>query len=571
MQLQIWKPENQRPGRHFVYSSRYIKFFTRLLDQLSDRNGLEGLARRVRKRQADIFEHGTVWQDICHAYLRVLRDHGSVPMGHETAIFSGISHDDFLRRKDGLEQWCQDASSSSPVLTTLQEALELKKINANLMKAGTIDDLIGDAYAFLYDTIGRRLWTAAEAQEETQAAADKERQHEAELKVKTVTAPSPGRNPMMNLSHLMNVDGATDNTAPPTAQTSALPTPTAERSTPVPGAVAAAGQETAAAPAPRRKIGVGRKEIRLSAEALVAKSTPATTTTVGGSAAAGNAPSGSGGMEVSYAKPDPTKQVQVVIERSKPGATTTSAKTSTGNGKSTTTDISQLGGPGASDADDDESEESDLSDVDEEVVTQGTTGNFASIGAKPAPRPKGAEPKSRKQPAPKSMVGRALGMLFPGLGKGKAASERADSSDLDEVQSQEYHNAHEQQEQHEPQDEMEEEEEEEEEGDEGEEGDREDDGGEEEDEEGEEEHDGDDDEGEGEDITMGDADHDINSADEEEEDNERRDSDNGREIMGTSAAWHNQQARLAAAAADRQSARGGESREESEEELNDSG
>lgn len=71
MQLQIWKPEHQRPGRHFVYSARYIRFFTRLLDQLNDRAGLEGLARRVRKRNADIYEHGIVWQEICQAYLRV--------------------------------------------------------------------------------------------------------------------------------------------------------------------------------------------------------------------------------------------------------------------------------------------------------------------------------------------------------------------------------------------------------------------------------------------------------------------------------------------------------------------
>lgn len=71
MQLQIWKPEHQRPGRHFVYSARYICFFTRLLDQLNDRASLDGLTRRVRKRQADIFDHATVWSDICLAYLKV--------------------------------------------------------------------------------------------------------------------------------------------------------------------------------------------------------------------------------------------------------------------------------------------------------------------------------------------------------------------------------------------------------------------------------------------------------------------------------------------------------------------
>ena len=71
MQLQIWKPEHQRPGRHFVYMSRYIRFFMHLLDQLDDRAGLDALAKRVRKRGHDIFEHANVWEDICKTYLKV--------------------------------------------------------------------------------------------------------------------------------------------------------------------------------------------------------------------------------------------------------------------------------------------------------------------------------------------------------------------------------------------------------------------------------------------------------------------------------------------------------------------
>lgn len=70
MTLQIWKPVHQRPGRHFVYFARYIKFFAKILEQLNDRTGLEGLARRVRKRQADIFEHASVWHEICQSYLK---------------------------------------------------------------------------------------------------------------------------------------------------------------------------------------------------------------------------------------------------------------------------------------------------------------------------------------------------------------------------------------------------------------------------------------------------------------------------------------------------------------------
>src|SRR5690606_8230315 len=38
----------------------------------------------------------------------------------------------------------------APVLGCLKDTIELKKLNANLMKATTIDDLISDCYTMIY-------------------------------------------------------------------------------------------------------------------------------------------------------------------------------------------------------------------------------------------------------------------------------------------------------------------------------------------------------------------------------------------------------------------------------------
>jgi hypothetical protein len=72
MHTQIWRPDNERPGRHFVYTSRYVSFFVRILSKLSDRNNLEALARRVRKKSGDFFNHAKIWEEVCTAYLKVL-------------------------------------------------------------------------------------------------------------------------------------------------------------------------------------------------------------------------------------------------------------------------------------------------------------------------------------------------------------------------------------------------------------------------------------------------------------------------------------------------------------------
>nr|XP_023907992.1 histone transcription regulator 3 homolog [Quercus suber] len=229
MVLQVWRPECERAGRHFVYTARYTRFFVKILEQLRDHTNLEALARRVRRRLHDVFEHGLVWQDICNAYLRLLRRHAELPEGLETATFSNIVHDDFLARKAALEKWMQSQEPGSSVtLDVLRDVQELKKINQGLMKPAVIDDMIGDAYAHLYSTVGKELWVNGGREK----------------------AEDDVRRQRMNLSHLMNVDSIVDGATSQPSMT---------------------GSNGAIDLPARRKIGVGRREVRSSAEACLQK------------------------------------------------------------------------------------------------------------------------------------------------------------------------------------------------------------------------------------------------------------------------------------------------------------
>ncbi|KAF2473329.1 transcriptional corepressor of histone-like protein genes [Lindgomyces ingoldianus] len=157
MAVQVWKPEHERPGRHFVYTSRYTRFFVQLLVQTSDRTNLEALAKRVRKKPHEFFEHSKLWQELCLSYLKLLRRVGKIPDGHEDAVFKIMNNDDFQAQAARVEAWCQDPTSQHPTLEVLRDIIELKRLNNGLMKALLIDDLIGDTYALLYATIGPTL------------------------------------------------------------------------------------------------------------------------------------------------------------------------------------------------------------------------------------------------------------------------------------------------------------------------------------------------------------------------------------------------------------------------------
>jgi len=170
MVLQVWKPENERPGRHFVYTTRYTRFFINLLVQLNDRVNLEILAKRVRKKPHEFFEHTKLWTDLCLAYLKLLRRAGQVPDSHEDAVFKSLSNEEFQSRAALVEAWCQAPTSQHIVLDVLRDVVELKRLNNNLMKPLLIDDLIGDTYALLYATVGPTLEPAQMQQTGGQAS-----------------------------------------------------------------------------------------------------------------------------------------------------------------------------------------------------------------------------------------------------------------------------------------------------------------------------------------------------------------------------------------------------------------
>jgi hypothetical protein len=325
MVLQVWKPENERPGRHFVYTTRYLSFFVSILVQLSDRANLELLIRRLRRKAHEFFDHTKLWQDTCLSYLKLLRRAGKIPEGFEDTIFKSINHDEFTQRSAKLELWCHDPNNKSTSMEVLREVIELKKLNNGLMKPTLIDDLLGDTYAKLYqetDVDGVQLPTP---EVPTPALP----QHS--------LPPAAAVNKPMSLTNVMNMDGAAD--GPMTG--SMLAFQTSSNTTP---------QPPEPAPTKARAKGVGRRELQRKAESCVTRpvTTPASASVVH--------------SQIPFRTPSANQTVQVVIpvSRSSPAAgTSTLAGPSDTNGGAVAAE-----GSGNEDADDESG--SELSELDEE-------------------------------------------------------------------------------------------------------------------------------------------------------------------------------------------------------------
>ncbi|EAS32430.1 transcriptional corepressor for histone genes (Hir3) [Coccidioides immitis RS] len=151
MTLQVWRPENERPGRHFVYTSRYVYFFVHIMDQLNDRTGLDLLLRRVRRKPNDYVNYTKLWEDICLTYIKLFRRLGHVPASHEEAIFKPLGHEEFVANATRLDSWTHSETAEPALIDLVREAVELKKLNGGLIKPGIFEDLVGDVYALIYE------------------------------------------------------------------------------------------------------------------------------------------------------------------------------------------------------------------------------------------------------------------------------------------------------------------------------------------------------------------------------------------------------------------------------------
>ncbi|KAL4921920.1 hypothetical protein BDW62DRAFT_98682 [Aspergillus aurantiobrunneus] len=221
MTIQVWKPEYERPGRHFVFTTRYAYFFVALLDQLDDRANLDQLLRRVRKKHGDFINHTKLWEDMCLTYARVIRRAAHISEGHEEGVFKPIGWEEFVANTARLEDLSQLAPESSSLLELLRDAIELKKLNNNLMKVALLEDLIADIYSRLYEV------------NMPQVIEQVNEENKEKMKVDHI---------------LMTTDGAADISTPPTSA------PASE------------------APAPRgRTKGIARRDVQKRAETIVSR------------------------------------------------------------------------------------------------------------------------------------------------------------------------------------------------------------------------------------------------------------------------------------------------------------
>ncbi|KAI9740884.1 MAG: Histone transcription regulator 3 [Claussenomyces sp. TS43310] len=158
MVLNVWKPEFERPGRHCVYTERYARFMIRLLGILNDKANMELFAKRIRKRQADLYHCVEVWTECCLTYCGLIRNEGQI-QSRQDEIIKAHTQEEVVSVGEMLGEWLRTPGNSHPVCAFMKEADELHKLNNKLMnqKPNPVEELIGDCFATMFVDVGINL------------------------------------------------------------------------------------------------------------------------------------------------------------------------------------------------------------------------------------------------------------------------------------------------------------------------------------------------------------------------------------------------------------------------------
>jgi len=274
LSLTVWKPDRERPGRHYIYLTRYSEFLVELFEETDDWESLSMMAKRIRKKADMYFEHAKLWEEVVGALikvrfvtgrlvgyltlLKVLRRCCDVPEHYEDNVFRSMSQEDFNPKATLIEEWVSSVNTRHQLNDVLREATELKKLNGGLAKSPVIDDLIADVFAKVWVTIGPSLEPSRlPASVPVQSPSTYAPPFAQPLTPRSPQPPVTRRDDKMSLMHLINIDGANDIRSPPAIKTVAAPKPL---SLGTPGEAFLAQELSAATVRPRIRL-VSRREV----------------------------------------------------------------------------------------------------------------------------------------------------------------------------------------------------------------------------------------------------------------------------------------------------------------------
>lgn len=156
--LQMWKPENERPGKHFVYMFYYTQFFIKILRRELDLSSLIQILPKLRKANSTMVLLYFAWENVCSSICKLIRVISDIEENFvELCLYKHSQNSFAVQAKTVVEtikeKGIQD--SQKPLFCYLQVITEMRKLNNGFGPTSLIDDTICAVFLRIFNGIAQ--------------------------------------------------------------------------------------------------------------------------------------------------------------------------------------------------------------------------------------------------------------------------------------------------------------------------------------------------------------------------------------------------------------------------------
>lgn len=149
----IWKPENERPGKHFYYTFQYAHFYVVLLSSERNLIGLIQMLPKLRRSNSIMVSLYTLWETLCSSICKIIRNLLKVDEGFTERFMLSLAYQKFMvNSKSFLEKMKGDGvpGELQTHLCFLHAITDMKKLNNGFGPTSLIDDTMVAIFIRIY-------------------------------------------------------------------------------------------------------------------------------------------------------------------------------------------------------------------------------------------------------------------------------------------------------------------------------------------------------------------------------------------------------------------------------------
>ncbi|VEU21677.1 DEKNAAC102549 [Brettanomyces naardenensis] len=193
----IWKPENERAGKHFVYNFMYISFYVDLLDQSAEIYPLIQLIGKLRKLGSSMVNQIRTFDYAVAKACIMIKKIVGIPPGFLDDQITRMVYSEFVKySKEFVKSvGCQEVFSSKEktVFYFLSEIFGFRRMANGFAATGVIDECYHSLYLFLFmPFLEKKLEENMHGQGNGNASPGPEQQRQIEF---VTTSNSPRKSP----------------------------------------------------------------------------------------------------------------------------------------------------------------------------------------------------------------------------------------------------------------------------------------------------------------------------------------------------------------------------------------